>query len=62
MYNRGGVATGNTQRYVDQSNLLRDVYSDATEWQPIIKKISYDDIKKFEKKEERKLRYVQRKK
>jgi SWI/SNF-related matrix-associated actin-dependent regulator of chromatin subfamily B protein 1 len=62
MYNRGGVATGNTHKYVDSSNLFRDVYSDATEWQPIIKKISYDDIKKFEKKEERKLRYVQRKK
>jgi SWI/SNF-related matrix-associated actin-dependent regulator of chromatin subfamily B protein 1 len=62
MYNRGNITSNNNQRHVDSCNLLRDVYSDSSDWQPLIKKISSDDIKKFEKKEERKLRYVQRKK
>jgi hypothetical protein len=50
------------KKVIDVENILRDVFTENTEWQPCIKKISTDDIKKFEKKEERKLRYVQRKK
>jgi hypothetical protein len=46
----------------DLNILIRDIYTDTTEWQPCVKKISNEDIKKFEKKEERKIRYVQRKK
>jgi SWI/SNF-related matrix-associated actin-dependent regulator of chromatin subfamily B protein 1 len=61
MYNRGGTSTIPV-KVLDTGSLLRDVYTELTEWQPIIKKISNEDIKKFEKKEERKLRYEQRKK
>jgi hypothetical protein len=50
------------QLHYDPSNILRDVYYDTTEWQPVVKKISNDEIKKLEKKEERKIRYTQRKK
>jgi hypothetical protein len=61
MYNN--FKTQNTfRRNVDLNNLIRDIYTDVTEWQPVVKKISSEDIKKFEKKEERKIRYVQRKK
>jgi SWI/SNF-related matrix-associated actin-dependent regulator of chromatin subfamily B member 1 len=62
---KGVSGTGNpvnTQCYVDLKNAIRDEYSDATEWQPLIKKITFEEIKRFEKKEERKLRYIQRKK
>jgi hypothetical protein len=52
----------NVKRPVDMNAIIRDVYTDTTEWQPVVKKISSEDIKKFEKKEERKIRYVQRKK
>jgi hypothetical protein len=50
------------RKQADLNALIRDVYTDTTEWQPTVKKISSEDIKKFEKKEERKIRYVQRKK
>jgi hypothetical protein len=50
------------QFHYDPSNILRDVYFDTTEWQPVVKKISNEEIKKLEKKEERKIRYTQRKK
>lgn len=60
IYKPGNVAAKG--KIVDQNNLIRDVYTESSEWQPVIKKISSEDIKKFEKKEERKLRYVQRKK
>jgi SWI/SNF-related matrix-associated actin-dependent regulator of chromatin subfamily B protein 1 len=59
MYNRNNSSYN---RIVDNNSILRDIYTENTEWQPVIKKISSVDIKKFEKKEERKLRYVQRKK
>lgn len=58
MYNMRNVAN---QKKFDTSAIIRDVYTDNTEWQPVVKKISQMDIKKFEKKEERKIRYVQRK-
>jgi len=48
--------------YYNASNIIRDVYFDSSEWQPYVKKISSDEIKKLEKKEERKIRYTQRKK
>lgn len=62
MYNRNIVNSSNLQKTLDVNNVLRDVYTESTDWQPVIKKISAEDIKKFEKKEERKLRYIQRKK
>jgi len=48
--------------YYNASNIIRDVYFDSSEWQPYVKKITSDEIKKLEKKEERKIRYTQRKK
>lgn len=50
------------QFHYDPSNIFRDVYLDTTEWQPLVKKITNEEIKKLEKKEERKIRYTQRKK
>lgn len=47
---------------VDENNYLREVFSDVSEWQPEVKQITEEEIKKFEKKEERKNRYAQRKK
>lgn len=52
----------NVRKQIDFNTLIRDIYNDSSEWQPLVKKISYDEIKKYEKKEERKIRYVQRKK
>ncbi len=52
----------NTKKQVDLNAIVRDIYSETSEWQPVVKKISQDEIKKYEKKEERKIRYVQRKK
>jgi SWI/SNF-related matrix-associated actin-dependent regulator of chromatin subfamily B protein 1 len=62
IYKSNTSNTNSNKKTLDKNNLIRDVYTENTEWQPILKKISSDDIKKFEKKEERKLRYVQRKK
>jgi SWI/SNF-related matrix-associated actin-dependent regulator of chromatin subfamily B protein 1 len=62
LYKSNQTNPSTNRKYLDNNNLIRDVYTENTEWQPVIKKISTDDIKKFEKKEERKLRYVQRKK
>lgn len=61
MYNRGNTNI-NKEKIIDMNTIIRDVFVENSEWQPVIKKISSVDIKKFEKKEERKLRYVQRKK
>ena len=47
---------------VDLNNYLRDIYNNDTEWQPDVKQISLEEIKKFEKKEERKTRHQQRRK
>lgn len=55
-YNMSG---GRTK--LDTSTYLRNIYLDSTEWQPSVKKISSQEIKKFEKKEERNNRYNQRK-
>jgi hypothetical protein len=52
----------NVKKQVDINAMVRDIYSESSEWQPVVKKISPDEIKKYEKKEERKIRYVQRKK
>lgn len=52
-YNHNRVVNG---------NFLRDIYNETSEWQPNVKQISLEEIKKFEKKEERKTRYNQRKK
>jgi len=46
---------------IDMNSYLRNIYLDNTEWQPQVKKISLNEIKKFEKKEERNVRYFQRK-
>jgi len=48
--------------YYNPANIIRDVYFDSSDWQPYVKKITSDEIKKLEKKEERKIRYTQRKK
>ena len=47
---------------VDLNNYLRDIYNNDTEWQPDVKQISLEEIKKFENKEERKTRHQQRRK
>ena len=45
----------------EMSSYLRNIYIGSTDWQPIVKKISAHEIKKFERKEERNVRYFQRK-
>jgi SWI/SNF-related matrix-associated actin-dependent regulator of chromatin subfamily B protein 1 len=60
LYNNKNFA--GQKKIIDTSNLIRDIFSDSSEWQPSVKRISNEDIKKFEKKEERKTRYAQRKK
>jgi hypothetical protein len=50
--NLGDVNSSNTGNNNNNNN----------EWQPSVKKISTVEIQKFEKKEERKFRYTQRKK
>jgi hypothetical protein len=62
MYNNTARHNAAANKKVDINSYIRDVYSENTEWQPVVKKINPNDIKKFEKKEERKIRYVQRKK
>lgn len=57
-YNKGNIA----RNRIDINNYLRDIYSENSEWQPNVKQITLEEIKKFEKKEERKTRYAQRKK
>lgn len=60
MYNQ--IKIQENKVYHEPSNVIRDVFFDNSEWQPLVKKITSEDIKKFEKKEERKIRYTQRKK
>ena len=57
-YNKGSIA----RNRIDANNYLRDIYSENSEWQPNVKQITLEEIKKFEKKKERKTRYAQRKK
>ncbi|MCQ2818274.1 MAG: SWI/SNF chromatin-remodeling complex subunit SNF5, partial [archaeon] len=47
---------------VDENNYLRDIFTESSEWQPTVKKITQEEIKRFEKNEERKARYAQRRK
>ena len=54
--------SGNNKNKVDLNNYLRDIYNRETEWQPDVKQISLEEIKRYEKKEERKNRHQQRKK
>lgn len=53
--------TGNFKNKIDENNYLRDIYNGDSEWQPEVKQISVEEIKKFEKKEERKNRHARRK-
>lgn len=59
-FNKGNIGSG--RAVIDSTNYIRDIYDEDSEWQPCIKRISQDEIKKFEKKEERKIRYAQRRK
>ena len=60
----------NSQRKpIEPNTLIRENLGDvnsanniSNDWQPTVKKISIVEIQKFEKKEERKFRYTQRKK
>ena len=52
----------NKKIIISEDNYLREIFDDNSEWQPEIKQISQEEIKKFERKEERKNRYAQRKK
>jgi hypothetical protein len=61
MYNNFKNAQNN-KKSVDLNTIIRDMFGETGDWQPHVKKISSDDIKKFEKKEERKIRYDRRKK
>lgn len=40
----------------------REILSEVSEWEPLVKMINQEEIQKYEKKEERKMRYHQRKK
>ena len=44
------------------NNYIREIFTDISEWDPEVKHVNEEEIKKFEKKEERKYRYNQRKK
>jgi SWI/SNF-related matrix-associated actin-dependent regulator of chromatin subfamily B protein 1 len=59
-YNGYYSKSSSVRNRIDINNFLRDIYDDESEWQPEIKQISLEEIKKFEKKEERKNRYAQR--
>lgn len=63
-YYNGYYGKGNSsnKNKVDRNNYLRDIYSETSDWQPSVKHISQEEIKKFEKKEERKTRYAHRRK
>ena len=52
----------NKRIVVDESNYIREIFTDTSEWDPEVKHVNEEEIKKFEKKEERKYRYNQRKK
>ena len=52
----------NKRIVVDENNYLREIFTETSEWDPEVKHVNEDEIKKFEKKEERKYRYNQRKK
>ena len=52
----------NKRIIVDENNYLREIFTDTSEWDPEVKHVNEEEIKKFEKKEERKYRYNQRKK
>jgi SWI/SNF-related matrix-associated actin-dependent regulator of chromatin subfamily B protein 1 len=59
LYNRGNKSSA-PQKVVNPKNVYREGL-DCLEWQPYIKTISLTEIQKYEQKEERKNRYVQRK-
>ena len=46
---------------MDTNNYIREIFTENSEWDPEVKHINEEEIKKFEKKEERKNRYAQRK-
>ena len=50
----------NKKNIVDSNNYIREIFTDTSEWDPEVKHINEEEIKKFEKKEERKNRYAQR--
>ena len=52
----------NKKIFVDGNNYIREVFNDNSEWEPEVKHINDEEIKRFERKEERKNRYAQRKK
>jgi len=52
----------NKRIVVDENNYLREIFTDTSEWDPEVKHVNEEEIIKFEKKEERKYRYYQRKK
>jgi SWI/SNF-related matrix-associated actin-dependent regulator of chromatin subfamily B protein 1 len=52
----------NKKNVVDTNNYIREIFTENSEWDPEVKHINEEEIKKFEKKEERKNRYAQRKK
>ena len=52
----------NKRTVVDENNYIREIFTDVSEWDPEVKHVNEEEIKKFEKKEERKYRYNQRKK
>ena len=52
----------NKKNVIDENNYIREIFTDTSEWDPEVKHINEEEIKKFEKKEERKYRYAQRKK
>lgn len=58
LYNK----TNKVKQSNESNETFRDIFTDNSDWQPTLKRISVEEIKKFEKKEERKSRYAQRKK
>ena len=61
-YNFGIYRQPNKKNVIDCNNYIREIFTDTSEWDPEVKHLNEDEIKKFEKNEERKYRYAQRKK
>ena len=45
----------NKRNIIDTNNYISEIFTEASEWDPDVKHINEEEIKKFEKKEERKI-------
>ena len=60
--NRDGKQNPGNAVVYSAGNLIREGGMDTKDWEPCLKFLTEDELNRFEKNEERKLRYLQRKK